>query len=67
MVAVTVNEITSRHSNSAAYFRSRRTTKVRILHDPEMSTLKGLHVKTLVDVETGQCLFGDSLYGPATA
>ena len=26
-----------------------------------------LHVKTLVDVETGQCLFGDSLYGPATA
>ncbi len=25
-----------------------------------------LHVKTQVDVETGQCLFGDSPYGPAT-
>lgn len=26
-----------------------------------------LHVRTEVDVETGQCLFGDSPYGPATA
>jgi len=26
-----------------------------------------LHLKTEVDVETGQCLFGDSPYGPAAA
>lgn len=26
-----------------------------------------LHVRTEVDVETGQCTFGDALYGPAAA
>lgn len=26
-----------------------------------------LHVRTEVDVENGQCIFGDALYGPATA
>ena len=26
-----------------------------------------LHVRTEVDVETGQCVFGDGSYGPATA
>jgi len=69
-------------AEAVQFFEPRITSRSLIIHadlDRNLITLEingdlwahplpdHLHVKTTVDVETGQCLFGDSQYGPATA